>query len=53
VSARFVKELEPGHVLIIKKDGRHEVVPLLKKERRRVVHSNAFISAVDPIKTFM
>jgi amidophosphoribosyltransferase len=35
VSARFVKELEPGHALIIKKDGKHEVVPFIEKREKR------------------
>ncbi|MDQ3018097.1 MAG: amidophosphoribosyltransferase, partial [Bacteroidota bacterium] len=35
VSARFVHELEPGHALIIKKDGRHEVVPFIEKKEKR------------------
>jgi amidophosphoribosyltransferase len=35
VSARFVQELEPGHVLIIKKDGRHEVVPFIEKKEKK------------------
>lgn len=35
VSARYVKELEPGHALIIKKDGRHEVVPFIEKREKK------------------
>ena len=35
VSARFVHELEPGHVLIIKKDGRHEVVPFIEQKEKK------------------
>ncbi|MEO5906637.1 MAG: amidophosphoribosyltransferase [Saprospiraceae bacterium] len=35
VSARFVEELEPGHALIIKKDGKHEVVPFIGKKEKR------------------
>jgi amidophosphoribosyltransferase len=35
VSAKFVKELEPGHALIIKKDGRHEVLPFIEKREKK------------------
>ena len=35
VSAKFVKELEPGHALIIKKDGKHDVVPFIDKKEKR------------------
>ncbi len=35
VSARFIEELEPGHALIIKKDGKHEVVPFTEKKEKR------------------
>jgi amidophosphoribosyltransferase len=35
VSGRFVEELEPGHALIIKKDGRHNVVPFIEKKEKR------------------
>ena len=35
VSGRFVHELEPGHALIIKKDGKHEVVPFIEKKEKR------------------
>lgn len=35
VSGRFVEELEPGHALIIKKDGRHEVVPFIPKKEKK------------------
>jgi amidophosphoribosyltransferase len=35
VSGRYVEELEPGHALIIKKDGRHEVVPFTKKKEKK------------------
>ena len=35
VSARFIHELEPAHALIIKKDGKHEVVPFTEKKEKR------------------
>lgn len=35
VSAKFVKELEPGHALIIKKNGKHDVVPFIEKKEKR------------------
>jgi amidophosphoribosyltransferase len=35
ISARFVQELEPGHALIIKKSGSHEVVPFIEKREKR------------------
>ncbi len=35
VSARFIHELEPGHALIIKKDGKHDVVPFIEKKEKR------------------
>jgi amidophosphoribosyltransferase len=35
VSAKFIKELEPGHALIIKKDGRHDVVPFTDPKEKR------------------
>lgn len=35
VSARFVKELEPAHALIIKKDGKHEIVPFTDKKEKK------------------
>ncbi len=35
VSAKFVKELPRGHVLIIKKNGTHEVVPFIEPSERK------------------
>ncbi len=35
VSAKFVKELEPGHALIIKKNGQHEVVPFIEQREKK------------------
>src|SRR5687768_7235693 len=35
VSAKFVKELEPGHALIITKNGKHSVVPFIEKKEKR------------------
>jgi len=35
VSARFVEELEPGHALIIKKSGGHEVVPFIEQQEKK------------------
>ncbi|MEO6132047.1 MAG: amidophosphoribosyltransferase, partial [Saprospiraceae bacterium] len=35
VSAKYVHELEPGHALIIKKDGRHEVLPFIEKREKK------------------
>src|SRR5688572_963781 len=35
VSARFVHELPPGHALIIKKDGKHDVLPFIEKKEKR------------------
>lgn len=35
ISARFVQELEPGHALIIKKAGGHEVVPFIEKKEKK------------------
>jgi amidophosphoribosyltransferase len=35
VSAKFVKELEPGHALIIKKNGKHDVVPFIEKKEKK------------------
>ena len=35
VSAKYVKELEPGHVLIIRKNGHHEVVPFIEPQEKR------------------
>src|SRR5687768_2891335 len=35
VSGRFVEELEPGHALIIRKDGRYEVKPFIGKQEKK------------------
>ncbi len=35
VSAKFIQELKPGHALIIKKNGGHEVVPFTKPGKKR------------------
>jgi len=35
VSAKFVKELEPGHALIIKKNGQHSVVPFTEQKEKK------------------
>ncbi|MGB4847888.1 MAG: amidophosphoribosyltransferase [Saprospiraceae bacterium] len=35
VSAKFVHELEPGHALIIKKDGRWDVLPFIEKREKK------------------
>ncbi len=35
VSAKFVHELEPGHALIIKKDGRWDVLPFIEKKEKK------------------
>ncbi len=35
VSAREIQELEPGHALIIKKDGRHDVVPFIEPKEKK------------------
>lgn len=35
VSARFIQELEPAHALIIKKDGKHDVLPFTEKKEKR------------------
>lgn len=35
ISAKFVQELEPGHALIIKKAGGHEVVPFIEKREKK------------------
>jgi len=35
VSAKFVKELEPGHALIIKKNGHHSVVPFIEQREKK------------------
>ena len=35
VSARFIHELEPGHALIIKKSGAHEVVPFIDQREKK------------------
>lgn len=35
VSAKFVHELEPGHALIIKKDGHHDVLPFIEKREKK------------------
>ncbi len=35
VSAKYIKELEPGHALIIKKSGSHEVVPFTEPSEKR------------------
>lgn len=35
VSARFVQELEPGHALIIRKDGKYDVLPFIEKKEKR------------------
>lgn len=35
VSAKFVKELEPGHVLLIKKNGKHAVLPFIEKKEKK------------------
>jgi amidophosphoribosyltransferase len=35
VSAKYVKELEPGHALIIKKNGHHSVVPFIEQREKK------------------
>ena len=35
VSAKYVHELEPGHALIIKKDGRFDVLPFIQKKEKK------------------
>lgn len=35
VSGKYVHELEPGHALIIKKDGRYDVLPFIKKKEKK------------------
>ena len=35
ISAKFIKELKPGHVLIIRKNGEHEVLPFTKPLEKR------------------
>ena len=35
VSAKYVKELEPGHALIIKKNGQHSVVPFTEQKEKK------------------
>lgn len=35
ISGRFVHELERGHALIIKKDGRHDVVPFTDQKEKK------------------
>lgn len=35
VSAKYVKELEPGHALIIRKNGHYEVVPFIEQREKK------------------
>jgi len=35
VSAKYVNELEPGHALIIKKNGHHSVVPFIEQREKK------------------
>ncbi len=35
VSARFIQELEPGHALIIKRDGKYDVLPFIEKKEKK------------------
>jgi amidophosphoribosyltransferase len=35
VSAKYIKELEPGHALIIKKNGQHSVLPFTEKKEKK------------------
>lgn len=35
ISAKYVKELEPGHALIIRKNGHYEVVPFIEQREKK------------------
>lgn len=35
VSAKFIQELEPGHALIIKKSGGHEILPFIAQREKK------------------
>jgi amidophosphoribosyltransferase len=45
-----IKEIKPGHALVVSKDGNFSEHPLLRKLRRNPAPSNGFTSLVAPIR---